>query len=51
MKYLPTILVALFVVGLLLAPAKTGDFVSSSVSAGLHAVSVAASHFTAGAGK
>jgi len=42
-KRLPAVALALLVVGLLLAPASTGQFVKSSVLSGWHAVGTAVS--------
>jgi hypothetical protein len=45
-KRLPAIALALLLIGLLLAPAKTGEFVKSSVTAGWDAVATAAASFS-----
>jgi hypothetical protein len=42
-KKLPAVAAALLLVGLLLAPANTGEFVRSSVTAGWHALATAVS--------
>jgi hypothetical protein len=45
-KRLPAIALGLLLIGLLLSPAQTGEFVKSSVTAGWNAVATAASSFS-----